>query len=211
MAKKRYIKVEYSIVLFIVFTIMLLVIPFSVENTKQATYISKWNELYNKVEYMFSVMNAHIDDDMLKSMKRAETTKEKEQILLTIVKPYLRIDTEVLPLRSYKPRYKNGVKIPKDDKYYFDEFYFAKNKTIIGIKNIKTRNLKEPLFIMLIDVNGIIRPNKWGVDIFGINIFDGGKIEPFGYDKSLNELRDNCSNEGSGVYCSYYYKIGGEF
>ena len=211
MAKMRYIKVEYSILILAVVAVVLLVVPFSFENTRQASYISKWNEIFNKVEYMFSVMNAHIDDDMLKSMKRVETTKEKEQILLTVVKPYLRINTDNSPSKYYKPKYRNGTKIQNNDRYYFDEFYFAKNRTVVGIKNIKTRNLKEPLFIMMIDVNGTKLPNRWGVDIFGIDIFDGGKIEPFGYDKSLDVLKDDCSKEGTGVYCSYYYKIGGEF
>jgi len=211
MAKIRYIKVEYSILLIVVIAVALLILPFSLENTKQAAFISKWNEIFNKVEYMFSVMNAHIDDDMLKSMKRAETTKEKEQVLLTVVKPYLRINTQNFPSKWYKPKYKNGTKIQSSDRYYFDEFYFAKNKTVVGIKNIKTTNAKEPLFIMMFDVNGTKLPNKWGVDIFGIDIFEGGRIEPFGYDKTLNVLKDDCSENGTGVDCSYYYKIGGEF
>ena len=57
MAKKRhYLKLEYSIVLFVILGLLLLVMPFSVENTRQAGFISKWNEKYNRVEYMFSVI-----------------------------------------------------------------------------------------------------------------------------------------------------------
>lgn len=211
MARKKYIRFEYLLVIFVLFTVILFLIPFSTGGTRQATYISKWNEIFNKVEYMFSVMNAHVDDDMLKSLKNAQTTKEKENILLALVKPYLRIDTDNVPSKRYITKYKNGTKVLKNDIYYFDEFYYAKNKTIVGIKNIKTPKDNDPLFVMMFDVNGKLLPNKWGVDIFGINIYDKGRIEPFGYDKSLEELQKDCSDTGTGISCSYYYKIGGEF
>ena len=211
MAKKMYPRIEYMVVALVLFAVLLLVIPFSRSNTMQAMYISKWNEVYNRVDYMFSVMNAHVDDDMLKSLKNAQTTKDKEQILLAIVKPYLRINTDNIPSKFYKPKFKNGSNIPTDDRYYFDEFYFTKNRTIVGIKNIKTLNENDPFFIMMFDINGLKRPNRFGVDIFGINIFDKGKIEPFGYDKTLNALQEDCSEAGTGISCSYYYKIGGEF
>ena len=65
--------------------------------------------------------------------------------------------------------------------------------------------------IMMFDMNGILPPNRWGKDIFGINIYDGGKIEPFGFDKDMIELKKDCSDNGTGIDCSYYYKIGGGF
>ncbi|MCR5262222.1 MAG: hypothetical protein K6C94_10365, partial [Candidatus Gastranaerophilales bacterium] len=146
MTKKMYPKIEYMVVALVLFAVLLLIIPFSRGNTMLAYYISKWNEVYNKVEYMFSVMNAHVDDDMLKSLKKAKTTKEKEQLLLAIVKPYLRINTENVPSKFYRPKFKNGDKISNDDRYYFDEFYFTKNRIIIGIKNIKTSEQNDPFF-----------------------------------------------------------------
>lgn len=211
MAKKRYLKIEYMVMIFVLFAVILFLVPMSAENTRQASYISKWNEVYNRVEYVFSVMNAHVDDDMLKSLRKAETTKEKEKILLAVVKPYLRINTETMLSKHYRPKFKNGSKIQNNDRYYFDEFYYARNKLVVGIKNIKTLDQNDPFFIMMFDVNGIRLPNRWGVDIFGINIYDKGRIEPFGYEKSLDELKEDCSKNGTGVECSYYYKIGGEF
>ena len=86
MAKKYYLKLEYSIFLFVFFGILLLVMPFSFENTRQAGFISKWNEKFNRVEYMFSVINAHITDDIIRSMKRAKSHEEREAILLALVK-----------------------------------------------------------------------------------------------------------------------------
>ena len=64
---------------------------------------------------------------------------------------------------------------------------------------------------MMFDINGTMLPNRWGNDIFGINIYDGGKIEPFGFDKNMDELKYDCSKLGTGLTCSYYYKIGGDF
>lgn len=209
MAKKRhYLKLEYSIVLFVILGLLLLVMPFSVENTRQAGFISKWNEKYNRVEYMFSVIKAHITDDMLKSMNKAETPQERESILLMLVKPYLRINTEARP-RHYKPRYINGSKVYKGQTYYFDDFYFAENKTIVGIKDIKTETQDDAMFLMLFDINGILPPNRWGKDIYGVSIFDEGRIEPFGFNMDMKELKKDCFE--TGISCSYYYKIGGGF
>ena len=209
--KKHYWKLEYSIALFVFLGILLLVMPVSIENTRQANFISKWNEKLNRVEYMFSVINAHISDDMLKSMKRAQTSQEREKLMLALIKPYLRIDIDGLPVKHYHPRYINGAKVYRGQTYFFDEFYFAENNSIVGVKDIKSEKFDGVLFLMMFDMNGILPPNRWGKDIFGINIYDGGKIEPFGFDKDMTELKKDCSETGTGLGCSYYYKIGGGF
>ncbi len=211
MIKKYYPKIEYSVVLLALFAVILLAVPFSVGSSRQANFISKWNEKFNKVEYMFSVVNAHTTDDMLKSMKNAKDASEREKILLMIIKPYLRINTNKTPNRHYKPKYMNGAHVNKKDLYYFEEFYFSENKTIVGIKDINSTNENDPFFIMMFDMNGLLPPNRWGKDIFGVNIYDEGKIEPFGYSSSLEDLKKDCSKSGRGVGCSYYYKIGGGF
>ncbi len=211
MAKKYYWKLEYSIALFVMFGIILLIMPFSIKTSRQANFISKWNEKFNRVQYMCSVINAHITDDIIKSFNRAKNVEEREAIILAIIKPYLRINTQNYPPKRYKPRYMNGTKVYKGQTYYFDEFYFAENNTIVGIKDIKSEDSTGPLFIMMFDINGILPPNRWGKDIFGVNIYDGGRIEPFGFDVDMKALREDCSDSGTGVSCSYYYKIGGGF
>lgn len=208
MARKRYLKLEHSIFLFILLGILLLVMPTSLENTRQAGFISKWNEKFNRVEYMFSVINAHVTDDILRSMNKAKTPQERESLLLALVKPYLRIDTNNRPKR-YKPKYINGAKVYKGETYFFDDFYFAENNTIVGIKDIKTETTDDTLFIMLFDINGILPPNRWGKDIYGINIYDDRGIKPFGFDLDMKALKKDCFE--TGVSCSYYYKIGGGF
>ncbi len=207
MAKKHYLKLEHSIFLFILLGILLLIMPVSFESTRQAGFISKWNEKFNRVEYMFSVINAHITEDILKSMNRAKTPEEREAILFALVKPYLRI-SDNRP-RRYKPKYINGSKVYKGQTYFFDDFYFAENNTIVGIKDIKSDKSEDALFLMMFDINGILPPNRWGKDIYGVSIFDGGKIEPFGFDLDMKELKKDCFE--TGISCSYYYKIGGGF
>jgi len=209
--KKHYPKPEYSITVLIALTLFLLLMPFSFENTRQANLISKWNEKINRIKYMFSVIEAHTTDDMLKSLKKAQTTKEKEKILLMIIKPYLRINIEKNPIKRYRPKFLNGAKINKSSRYYFEDFYYAENNSIVGIKNVYTETERDPLFLMMFDINGMLLPNRWGKDIFGINIYDDGQIQPFGYDMDMQSLKNDCSKRGTGVGCSYYYVIGGDF
>lgn len=100
--------------------------PFSIENTRQAGFISKWNEKFNRIEYMFSVMNAHITDDMLKSLNRAKTPQEREKLLLTLIKPYLRIDIDGMPVKHYHPKYMNGAKVYRGQTYFLTNFISQK-------------------------------------------------------------------------------------
>lgn len=211
MAKKSYWKLEYSVALFVMIGVFLLIMPVSIENNRQANFISKWNEKFNRVEYMFNVINAHITDDIIKSMNKAKNADQRESILLALVKPYLRINTENYPSKHYKPRFINGARIKKNNRYYFDDFYYAENNTIVGIKDIKSEKDSSLWFLMMFDMNGILPPNRWGKDIYGVNIYDGGRIEPFGYNMEMSELKKDCSESGTGVSCSYFYKIGGGF
>lgn len=210
MTKKYHLKTEYSIFILAIVGIILLVMPLSVENTRQANFISKWNEKFNRIEYMFSVINAHKTSDMLKSLNDAQTPQEREHILLMIIKPYLRINTEKFP-KHYKPRCLNGSKINSKHAYYFNELYYAENNTIVGIKDISEEKSEDPLFLMMFDINGTLPPNRWGKDIYGIRIYDEGIIKPFGEDLDMSKIKEDCSNSGTGGACSYYYKIGGDF
>jgi len=209
MAKKHFWQIEYSVTILAIFAAILLFMPMSIQNTRQALFISKWNEWYNRVDYMFSVMNMHISDEIIKSFDESKTSEDKERIMLALIKPYLRIDMEKRPPKRYKPRYINNTKVFKGQNYYFDEFYFADNNCIVGIKDLN--NNEGPLFMMMFDINGVLPPNRWGKDVFGINIYEGGKIQAFGSHLDIDMLRKDCSPEGTGISCSYYYKIGGGF
>ncbi|MDR1168787.1 MAG: hypothetical protein LBK53_07890 [Heliobacteriaceae bacterium] len=204
-------KLEYSVALLIVLGLILYFLPLSFENTRQANFISKWNEIYNKADYMFQVINAHITDKTSENFENASDPQEREKLLLELVKPYLRINTEKTVSKHYKPKYMNGARVYKGQIYYFDDLFFTEHNMIVGIKDLPSYETKKPAFIMMFDINGIIPPNTWGKDIFGINIFDNGRREPFGQGLSMGELKQDCSKSGTGISCSYYYKIGGGF
>lgn len=187
-------------------------VPINLENTRQAGLIARWNEKYDKVTYMFSVINAQTSDEILKSFAEAKTAEQREKLLLQLIKPYMRIHYSDKFPRRYKTKFMDGKKVPKNSFYYFNDMYFSDNgMQVVGIKDLIRYDKNAPLFMMMFDINGVMPPNTWGKDIFGINIYDGGRIEPFGYGKSMEELRNDCSVNGTGLDCSYYYRIGGEF
>ncbi len=194
--KKRFWKIEYSITIFVIFGVILLLIPTSFISSKEAAFITKWNDTYNKIDYMFTAMTAHADENIVKDFN-SKSNREREQIMIRLVKPYLRI--------------KESDEITKDNQYYFNKLYLTQNGIIIGIKDIKDEDVFHPGFIMMFDMNGLKGPNTWGKDIYGINIFTDGKITPIGTGWDLEDLKKDCSETGTGISCSHYYRIGGEF
>jgi len=209
--KRRFWKIEYSITIFVVFAIVLLLIPSRFISSKEALYISKWNETFHKMEYIFSAMNAQADADIVRSFKHAKTNEQREQLMINLVKPYMRISENDEVTRRYDQYYLNGEKVKPNSEFYFDKVYISEGGTLVGIKDIKDEDIYHPGFIMMFDMNGLKGPNMWGKDIYGINIFVDGKITPLGTGWDIEDLRKDCSETGSGVSCSYYYRIGGEF
>ena len=67
--KKHFWKIEYSITIFVIFAIVLLFIPTRIISSKEASFVSHWNDAYNKMNYIFSAMNAQADSDIIKSLK----------------------------------------------------------------------------------------------------------------------------------------------
>lgn len=209
--KKHFWKIEYSITIFVIFAIVLLFIPTRFISSKEASFVSRWNDSYNKMNYIFSAMNAQADSDIIKGLKKATTNHEREKYMMLLVKPYLRISDQNKLKKKYDYFYMNGRKVQKGDEYYFDNLYMTSNNKIVGIKDIKDEDIFHPAFIMMFDINGYKGPNAWGKDIFGINIFVDSSITPLGKGYDTEKLKHDCSMQGSGVYCSHYYRIGGEF
>lgn|SRR5574344_528534 len=200
--KKGFTIIEVSIVFLLIFGVTFLVLPKSFNNTKQAKLISKWEQTYSELEYTFSVITAQRDDKFNKTNYDEEKFKE-------IVRPYLRIKSELK--MPYKQYFMTQKEVLLKTKYHFDKFFITSYNEILGLKWINGKcQGKEVCAIMTFDVNGLTQPNVWGKDIFGINIYPD-KIEPLGKNQTPEELKLDCSKQGSGVYCSYYYLIGGRF
>lgn len=208
--KKRFWKIEYSYTLLVIFTVLLFMVPTSF-SSKNARYISRWNEVYNKLDYLFTAMSAQADSDIVRGLKNAKTSEMREFFMMYLAKSYLELDEVKDIHKKYIPSYMNGVKINKNDEYAFESYYVHPSGVIVGLKDIENKDDRSPGFVMSIDVNGIKGPNIWGKDIYGINIFQDGKITPLGYGKSVEFLKKDCSVQGTGVSCSHYYRIGGNF
>lgn len=209
--KKRFWKIEYSITFFVIFAVTLMLVPTRFMTSKEATYISNWNDVYRKIEYMFTAMAAQENSKIIEDFNNAKTNDDREQLMMDLTKPYLRI-TELDKLtKNYSQHYMNGEKVQKNDEFAFNKYYVTYSGKVVGIKDIKTQKVYNPAFIMSFDVNGTKAPNTWGKDIFGINIFVDGHISPLGSGEKIDIIKSDCSPTGTGVYCSHYYRIGGNF
>ena len=209
MKKKRFWKLEYSLTFFVVFIVVLLLIPTSIQSTLQADLITKWNDCYDNISFMKDAMNKHEKENMLIKLKQAKDKSEREKIVTLIIKPYFRL-TENKYLKHYRTKYLNRSRIKQGDEYYFSELYNGDRNIIVGIKDIKDVSQESAMFMMMFDVNGILPPNTWGRDIFGVKVYDD-RVAPIGDTLTIDELKSDCSMEGTGVSCSYYYHIGGSF
>lgn len=205
--KKCIWQLEYTITLIVLFAVILFLIPTSLQSNMQAKFIMRWKDCFNRITYMRDVISKHEQSDIIKSFKRAKNEEEREHIIINLIKPYFRLNEDKFP-KHYHPKYMNKKSVKKDDIYHFDEIYYTDNKIIVGIKDVD--NAKDPMFMMMFDINGILPPNTWGKDIFGARIYEN-RIEAFGQTDSLDEMRKDCSPEGTGISCSYFYKIGGNF
>ena len=131
--RKRFWKIEYSITIFVIFAIVLLLIPSKFMASKEATYISQWNETFTKMDYIFTAMNAQADADIIKSFKHAKSNEEREQLMMNLVKPYLRISEQDELTKKYNQYYLNGSKVKASDEFYFDNLYLTSKNKIVGI------------------------------------------------------------------------------
>lgn len=209
---RKFWKTEYTLTAFAIFAIFILLLPTTIQSTRQASLIAKWNEKYNHINYMFSVIGAQSDEDVIASLKKAQTSEEKNELMMLLLQPYLRISQHNNPPKRYRAKYMNNSKLKKDDLYYFKDYYYTHDKTIVGIKDLEDENSdNSPSFMLMFDVNGKLPPNRWGKDVFGVNVLGNGNIEPFGKKQKLEDIKNDCSDKGTGVNCSYFYIIGGGF
>lgn len=209
MRKNGFTIIEVVVVFLLMLGVTFLVLPRSLNNTKQAKFISKWAEKYSHLSYLFSVIKAQKDGEIEEKLHTANNDNDRKKILIDAIKPYLRITSEVKV--PYNPLYMDKTEATPDSRYYFSNFYSTSLNEIIGLKliNLDCKD-KEVCAVMSFDINGIEPPNTWGSDVFGINILKDG-IEPLGKNSDPDTLKSNCSKHGNGLYCSYYYLIGGRF
>lgn len=212
MKKNGFTIIEVIIVFLVILGVTFMVLPQTLDNTQQANYISKWKAVYANIHYMFSVIKAQNEEYLNKKLAGTNNKDTKEEIIIDTLKPYLRIKSNIGDAK-YEQYYMNKKPVEKYDQYYVEKLFLTKDKTIVGIKWLdnkcnKTRN--QICGYITFDINGLKTPNTWGKDIFGVNIFSD-RIEPIGKNVSSDMFKNDCSDFGHGMYCSYYYLIGGQF
>lgn len=208
-SKKGFTIIEVVVVFLLILGVTFLILPRSLNSTKQARFISKWTQTYAELEYMFSVIRAQQEDEIQDKLSKADGNDNKKEIILETIKPYLRIVSEAPS--TYKQYYMNGFEVNSQGRYYFKTFYLTNSKEIVGLKWLSDDcEAQEACAIMSYDVNGIEPPNTWGDDIFGINLLKKG-IDPMGKGIDSDLLKADCDKTGFGIYCSYYYLMGGRF
>jgi len=210
MRKNGFTIIEVIAVFLVILGVTFFILPMVLNNTKQAHFISEWSETYSKMEYITSVIRVQNDAELRKKFKKTQNNEVIAAIVLETIKPYLRIKTGV-EQSQYKQHYMNKEPVKSWDKYYFDNFYMTEENQVVGLRWLnKNCHEKTVCGMLFFDLNGIKPPNTWGKDIFGINILEKG-IEPMGKNIDSGTLKGDCSNNGAGVYCSYFYLIGGDF
>lgn len=205
--KKSFTVIEIIIVFLLILAAAFFMVPKSFENTRQAKNIEAWSEYYAKVQYMFSAIAAQKDEKLIKQFDDAKTNELRGEMLLELIKPYMRTGSGV-EQSSYKPYYMNNMPVMDGQLYSFNNLYSTSDNKIFGLKWLNNDSKDGTYAVMMLDINGIEPPNMWGKDIFGINI-TLENIEPFGNSSDINAVKSDCSSRGSGVMCSYYYIWGG--
>lgn len=195
---KGFTIIEVLVAILIIFTVALIVVPMSMENTIQANMVSKWTQKYNELQYIFSSIKAQNEDKTL-------SYQELEQILKT----NLRVNGKASD--KYKQYYMNKKEIELNSNYMSKNFYTTTNDEIFSINLLNTNCQKDEICaIMSFDLNGETMPNSWGYDIFGIAVYENG-IKPLGANVGQKIAQIDCNKKNTGIYCSYYYLIGGNF
>ena len=181
------------VVLFVIFiTVAILVIPLSIDDATKAKHVSKWKHVQSGLASVpISLMNSQ------NYKLRGQATLE--DFIAALIK--------VHPLRNvsnYKVKYMNGETPEKE--YLFEEIYNTDNGAAIAFKwlNNSAKGEDNKLAIIMYDINGKKGPNIWGKDVFGFDLYNN-KIEPFGKSVDPITVEDDCSRQGTGLYCSFYY------
>ncbi len=190
--KKAFTIVEITILAVILVIVGCLIIPFSINDTMQASRVLEWRALQERINHAFSAASVYGIKDF----------KEFELIMIKSIS-----DSVYKETKPYKIKYMNGHRAAGVGD--FTSVYEVADDNVIGFKWNESGNT-DKLGMMFYDINGKKGPNRWGKDVFGVNIYRK-KIEPFCANKAHEEIKADCSPNGTGCCCSYYYLVGGNF
>ncbi len=211
MKKQAFTLVEIIVVISIVVLTAIILIPNIIDDNKKLHTISQWKHTYKNIEYVFSAIKAQTTETDKVAIEKTRTNDEREVVLCDLLNPYFRMQSVVDP-KTYKTYFMDGSFVNEKSEYYVKNLHTTNSGMVIGVKWLLVPSQAQnslPIAMITIDLNGLKKPNKWGYDIFGVNIFVD-RIEPLGeeYDEML--MKSDCSKKGKGISCaSYYNNYGG--
>ena len=207
---------EIVVIIFIIIAMLCILFAKLFGVKQESSIIYNWKKTLNATEYSYNVLLLTHKDELEKLMKLDDESKNEK--ILNLFKTTLNVNTidtvnAKKSLKRYKYRFLNGRQVPKDSKYYIKNFIYSPDgKIMAGLNwfNNDCFNNDGLCGVLLFDMNGVKLPNRFGLDIFGANIYKD-KIEPFGSGLSYEENQLNCRRLETGVTCSKFYLMGGQF
>ena len=188
--KRAFTIIEVSILFVIFLIVAFLVAPLSLDDTVQAKNTSRWRNVQTDFSNIFYSVNTQ--DDKIDFRDKFNSVLEDE------------ITGEVEP---YKITFLNGT-FPNST-YRFSSYRNTTNNAVLAVKFFD-KPQEDLQGLLMYDVNGASKPNVWGKDVFGFNIYSD-RFEPFCKNEPVNIQKQECSKDGTGLCCSNYYLIGGSF
>lgn len=206
MRQKGFTIIEIVLIFFAIAVIAAVIIPLNLTDMHQAKRVAKWHKVYKELQYSFNLIK--IEDGTILGENPDRMTQGE---MFDRIAPYLDIaNSENQPdFHKYNYRYRNKTFIKQSSRYYFNDFFMMNGNVIGSIKKNMERDSDntKPYAYMLVDVNGLEKPNRIGLDIFFINIYND-RISAFGDGYPLMDLKAGCSKIGKGLFCSKYYLVG---
>lgn len=190
--KSGFTIIEVSILLVIFLIVAFLVAPLSLDDTRIAKNISRWRGVQGDFVNIFYSINTN---------KNQDKTEFKE-LFMNVMENDIKNDT-----KTYRINFMNGS-FP-NDYYRFKDYKNTYSNATLAVK-LFDEPQDDVYGLLMYDVNGKSAPNIWGKDVFGMKIY-ANRLEPFCKEKSISEQKQDCSKNGSGLCCSGYYLMGGNF
>lgn len=196
--------VELLLIFFAIVIVSAVIIPLNMTDASQARRVAKWHKVFSELEYSFSILK--LNDGFIFG---EEPQKMSQGEMFERVIPVLNIadESKQKGFDKYKYSYRNKTYVKRSSRYYFSDFFMMNGNVIGSVKKNNEAGNDGPYAYMFVDVNGFQKPNRVGLDIFFINIFND-KITAYGEGYPFPDLKAGCSKIGKGLFCSKYYLVG---
>ena len=208
--KRGFSLTEIALGIFLIIVLAAILFPLNMINRNQAQRIALWKSFYPQLEYSFDLMKKD-EPSFLKAYEsdtRLNGTAFFDEFACYLNKDFF-IDTK--DYHRYKHRFFNGKIISRSSKYRANRFLKLKNGMVLSFSEIDRNGDKtSPVGFLFVDLDGKCSRNFIGKDVFVVKMYPD-RIEPYGYGLSIQDMKEDCSPVGSGLYCAAYYLIGGAF